>query len=127
MCIGFYEQGRPSQNQGYQRGNQKDSVEIKTTTDLILIYYDLLLQRGYKYEELYDMTLKELVNALKNVNKGLSYFLFKDKVLMNQALAGKMKRTPEEANPELYPPKKTYEMPDWLKERYKKQQMKGGR
>lgn len=81
-----------------------------------------MLQRGYKYDELYDMTLKELANALKNINKGLSYFLFKDKVLMSQALVGKMKRTPEEANPELYPPKKTYKMPDWLKERYVKQQ-----
>lgn len=81
-----------------------------------------MLQRGYKYNELYDMTLKELHNAYNNVNKGLSYFLFKDKVLMSQALAGKMKRTPEEANPELYPPKKTYKMPEWLKERYSKQQ-----
>ena len=71
------------------------------------------------------MTLKELRNTLINVNKGLAYVLFKDKVLMNQALAGKMKKTIEEACPELYPPKKIYKMPDWLKERYKKQ--KGGR
>ena len=70
---------------------------------------------------------EELENALKNVNKGLAYFLFRDKVLMNQALAGKMKKTPEEALPELYPVKKTYEMPQWLKERYLKQQLKGGR
>lgn len=89
---------------------------------MILIYYDLLLQRGYKYNELYDMTLAELNGALNNANKGLAYFLFRDKILMSQALMGKMKRTPEEALPELFPAKKTYKMPDWLKERYKKQQ-----
>ena len=54
------------------------------------------------------MTLKELRNTIEQVNKGLAYVLFKDKVLMNQALVGKMKRTPEEALQELYPPKKTY-------------------
>lgn len=71
------------------------------------------------------MTLKELKNSLTNVNKGLGYVLFKDKVLMTQALAGKLKKKPEDACPELYPPKKTYKMPEWLKERYNKQ--KGGK
>lgn len=89
-----------------------------------MIYYDLLLQRGYKYNELYDMTLKELKNSLEQANKGLAYYMFRDKVLLNQALTGKLKRTPQEALPELYPPRKTYKMPTWLKERYKKQ--KGG-
>lgn len=72
------------------------------------------------------MTLKELRNAIEQANKGLAYMLFKDKVLMSQALVGKMKTTPQEALPELFPPKKTYKMPDWLKQRYIKQQ-KGGR
>ena len=71
------------------------------------------------------MTLKELRNATEQVNKGLAYRLFKDKVLMSQALVGKMKRTPEEALPELFPPKKTYRMPAWLLKRYNKQK-KGG-
>ena len=71
------------------------------------------------------MTLKELKYSLEHKNKGLAYVLYKDKILLNQALAGKMKKTIEEACPELYPPKKIYKMPDWLKERYKKQ--KGGR
>jgi len=87
-----------------------------------LIFYDLLLQRGYKYDELYDMTLKELKNANEQINKGLAYMLFKDKVLMSQALVGKMKKTPQEALPELYPPKKTYKMPAWIRKRYEKQE-----
>ena len=68
------------------------------------------------------MTLKELKNATEQINKGLAYRLFKDKVLMGQALVGKMKRTPQEALPELYPPKKTYKMPEWIRKRYEKQE-----
>lgn len=71
------------------------------------------------------MTLKELRNSLEQVNKGLAYYMFKDKVLLNQALVGKLKGTPEEALPELYPPKKTYQMPEWIRKRYEKQK-KGG-
>lgn len=92
-----------------------------------MIYYDLLLQRDYKYSELYDMTVKELKNSVEQYNQGLAYRMFRDKVLLNQSLAGKMKRTPEEALPELFPPKKTYNMPNWLRERYEKQLQKGGR
>lgn len=71
------------------------------------------------------MTLKELKNGLEQANKGLAYYMFRDKILLNQALAGKMKKTPQDALPELYPPKKTYRMPDWIRKRYEKQK-KGG-
>lgn len=84
-----------------------------------------MLQRGYKYEELYNMTVKELKNSLEQVNKGLAYYMFRDKILLNHALRGKMKKTPEEEMPELYPPKKTYQMPEWVRKRYEKQK-KGG-
>ena len=85
------------------------------------------MQRGYKYNELYDMTLKELRDSIEQANKGLAYVLFRDKTLLNQALVGKLKRTPEEALPELFPPKKTYKMPDWVRKRYEKQIQKGGK
>jgi len=85
------------------------------------MYYDLLLERNYKYDELYQMTLKELRNSLKQGNKGLSYVMYKQSILNGLAFVGKSKESPEEANPELYPPKKTYKMPDWVKERYYKQ------
>lgn len=71
------------------------------------------------------MTLWELKNGLEQANKGLAYTLFKDKVLLNQSLSGKMKKTPEEACPELYPPKKTYRMPEWIRKRYEKQRRGG--
>jgi len=73
------------------------------------------------------MTVCELKNSVEQVNKGLAYVLFRDKILLNRALVGKMKRTPEEELPELFPPKKTYKMPDWLKRRYEKQLEKGGK
>jgi hypothetical protein len=79
------------------------------------------MERGYKLEELYNMTLKELRNSLKSINKGLSYKIYKQALLINQAIAGKLPRTHEEANPELFPRKKSYVMPDWIKERYYRQ------
>ena len=86
-----------------------------------MIYYDVLLARGYKYDELYDMTLKELKNALEQYNKGLAYQMFKQAYLTGLAFCGKFPKSPEDACKELYPPKKTYKMPDWLKKRYMKQ------
>ena len=70
------------------------------------------------------MTLKELTNAVEQENKGLAYKMFRDKITMSKALVGKMKKTPQEEFPELFPPKKTYKMPNWLRRRYEK---KGGK
>jgi hypothetical protein len=68
------------------------------------------------------MTLKELKNTLENANKGLSYTIYKQALLIGRALTDKkFPDSPEEANPELYPPKKRYKMPDWIKKRYYKQ------
>lgn len=79
------------------------------------------MERGYKIDELYDMTIKELRMSLKSANKGLSYQMYKQAILINQGIAGKLPQRHEEANPELFPRKKTYVMPDWVKERYYKQ------
>lgn len=81
----------------------------------------MLLQRGYKYSELYEMTLYELKNSLEEVNKGLAYTMWKQAVLTISMLGKKAPENPEKASPELYPPKKTYKMPDWMKEKYYKQ------
>lgn len=67
------------------------------------------------------MTLKELRSSLKSANKGLSYSMYKQAILINQAIAGKLPQRHEEANPELFPKKKSYVMPEWVKERYYKQ------
>lgn len=85
-----------------------------------MIYYKLLQERGYKFNELYDMTLKELRETLRNVNKGLAYSLYQSALLTGLAFCGKLPKSPEEAMPELYPPKKTYKMPDWMKRKYLK-------
>ena len=88
------------------------------------MYYDLLMERGYKYEELYNMTLKELKISLRNINKGLAYNLYKQSILTGLAFVGKLKE-PEKMMPELYPPKKTMIMPEWVKEKYIKK--RGGK
>lgn len=71
------------------------------------------------------MTIKELKETLLSVNKGLSYKMYRQAILIGQAFNGKLPRTQQEATPELFPPKKRHEMPDWLKERYKKQIERG--
>lgn len=79
------------------------------------------MERGYKIDELYNMTVKELRNSLKSANKGLSYKMYKQAILINQAVIGKLPDRHEKANPELFPKKKSYIMPDWVKERFYKQ------
>lgn len=85
-----------------------------------MIYYDLLQERGYKHEELYNMTLKELRISLRNVNKGLGYKLYQSALLTGLAFVGKLPKSPQDAMPELYPPKKTYKMPEWMRKKYLK-------
>ena len=80
----------------------------------------MLLQRGYKYSELYEMTLYELENALKEVNKGLAYTMWKQAVLTISMLGKNAPNNPEKGSPELYPPKKTYKMPEWVRKKYLK-------
>ena len=89
------------------------------------MFYDVLLERGYKYNELYDMTLKELRNTVIQINKGLAYKMYKQAYLIGLAFAGKLPDKVEKACKELYPPKKTYKMPEWVRERYEKQMKKG--
>ena len=67
------------------------------------------------------MTLKEIKMTYESVNKGLAYSLYKQALLIGLAFNGKLPNKIEDACKELYPPKKTYKMPEWLKERYYKQ------
>ena len=78
----------------------------------------MLQEKGYKLEELYNMTLKELRISLKNINKGLAYKLYQQALLTGLAFVGKLPKSPRDAMPELYPPRKTYKMPDWMKKKY---------
>lgn len=78
-----------------------------------------MLKFDFKYEELYEMTLKELVNTLKYRREGLGYMLWKSGML-NQWLK-EYPESPEDASPELFEPKKGIPMPDFLKFKYLKQ------
>ena len=56
---------------------------------------------------------------LEACKKGLAYTMWKQASLIAVATMNgkKYPETPEKASPELYPPKQTYKMPAWLKER----------
>lgn len=70
------------------------------------------------------MTLTELIETLENRRIGLGYKMWKQAYLNALAQCGsKFPTTPEEATPELYPPKKSIPMPDFLREKWLK---KGG-
>ena len=70
------------------------------------------------------MTLYELKETLINRRKGLAYKMWKQAILIGQLFEKKYPENPETACPELYPPKKSYKMPDWLKEKYYKRGMR---
>lgn len=68
---------------------------------------------------MYDMTPYELRKTLEQRKEGLSYKLWKQGNL-SQWL-NKYPKTPDEASPELAKPKPRYPMPDFLKEKWAKQ------
>ena len=62
------------------------------------------------------MTVRELIITLEQTNKGMAYRMWREATLIG-ALFNKFPKTPEEACPELYPPKPSYKMPDFLLEK----------
>lgn len=127
-CFGFFEEKRLGRNDGVQgtkSRNDQRKQETRTITEIILVLYDELLKFDLTYEQLYKMTLKELINTLNQRKKGLAYTLWKGANLNGAAFGSKnYPSTPEEACPELYPPKPSIKMPDFLKEKWLR---KGGR
>ena len=66
------------------------------------------------YEEMYDMTLKELVDTLTARRKGFGYRVWKEAYFIAWACMGKnFPRSPQKASPELFneQKKKTIKMP----------------
>ncbi len=68
--------------------------------------------------DLYEMTLYELKIMLENKRKGLAEHLYKEAVIIGRLFNKDFPKTSEEAFPELYPPKKTYKMPEWMIAKY---------
>lgn len=75
-----------------------------------------MLKLGYTYNDMYDLTMSELLNTIEQRKKGLAYEIWKLGNLSQ--MLEKYPENPEKACPELYPPKKTIEMPDFLKKKY---------
>lgn len=71
------------------------------------------------------MTVKELIGTLENRRKGLAYKMWKEANLIGMpAFSKNYPSSPEIACPELYPPKSSIKMPDFLKDKWLK---RGGR
>jgi hypothetical protein len=70
--------------------------------------------------DLYDMTIIELNTMLEYKQKGLAYNLWKQAEIIARMVSKEPYENPEKACPELYPPKKTYKMPDFLKDKNKR-------
>lgn len=63
------------------------------------------------------MDLNELESTLINRRKGIANECFMIGTLARTALVKEIPDTPEKAFPYMYPPKKKYVMPDFLKQR----------
>ena len=74
------------------------------------------------YDDLYDMTVAELIDTLIARRKGLAYRMWKQSYLTAWAVMGKrFPRLPEKASPELYPKKPTIKMPPNLLKKHLKE------
>ena len=63
------------------------------------------------------MDLNELESTLINRRKGIANECYMIGMLSRTALAKELPDTPEKAFPTMFPPKKKYVMPDFLKEK----------
>lgn len=85
------------------------------------------LEIGLKHDEMYDMTLKELSETLEHRKKGLGYELWKQADLIRISVIDVLRdkkskaifpNTPQEACPELYPPKPSLKINVSLNKKY---------
>lgn len=113
MCFGFFQKGEAS---GTKETTGRSGQRKLRFTDLVNNLYEELLQLGYLYKDLYDMTITELESTLEQRKKGLAYKLWKQANLNTFVNRPDLfPNTPQDACPELYPPPKTYKMPEFLK------------
>lgn len=76
------------------------------------------MEFDFTYEQLYEMTVSELIDTLQSRRKGLGYKLWKQAYLISWAVFGKnYPKTPQAANPDLYPRKTSIKMPPNLLKR----------
>jgi hypothetical protein len=106
-----------------EKAQDDESKKTKFTTS-IKAFYEYLERLGFLPTQLYPLDIFELTDLLTNRKQGLAYELWKSFVLNRYILAEfkDIPKTPEEACPELYPPKKKYKMPDFLKEKWQRRE-----
>lgn len=103
---------RPEQGLTEQSGT--GNAEL---TETIHALYQGLCEYGYRVTDLYDLTLSELIETLEARREGHAYAMWKQAVLIGATMGKDFPKTPKEASPELFPAKKRFKMPEWLKER----------
>ncbi len=69
---------------------------------------------------MYEMDLEELMETIIQRRQGLAYKIWRVSSFVRHPLIKEFPTSPEEAMPELYPPKKGIPMPDFLKEKVAK-------
>lgn len=79
--------------------------------------YECLQELGYLINDLYKMDMNELESTLVNRRKGIANECFMIGMLSRTAMATNLPDTPEKAFPYMFPPKKKYVMPDFLKDK----------
>ena len=89
-----------------------DGVTIDKKT-----FYERLIELGYLYKDLYEMTLQELVDTLEFRRKGLAYEIYRIASLCHSPFIKNFPSSPKEAIPELFPIEKGRPMPDFLKDK----------
>ena len=74
------------------------------------------MEYGYTYDQLSDMTVREMIDYIDARNRILGYKIWKMAYLTAWAcMDGKTyPKTPQKASPELYPKPKTIPMPEKL-------------
>ena len=83
--------------------------------------YIELSKHGYHLEELYGMSIKELLFSLKYIREGDAYFYWKVGAMARMGFSDKpFPKNPEVASPELFEKKKSVKIPDWLLPDYEK-------
>ena len=103
---------------GSDQSLRESSSEIEQSLrEQILTFYEKLQELGYLKKDLYEMDMNELESTLVNRRKGVANECFMVGMLARTALAKEMPDTPEKAFPYMFPPKKKYVMPDFLKDR----------
>ena len=69
---------------------------------------------------MYDLDLDELINTIEQRRKGLAYKIWRLASFTRHPFIKDFPETPQDACPELYPPKKTIPLEDWMIRKYYK-------